>query len=113
MSSQAMTCLHVMRCAASVLGCLHVHVMSPFESIGDVRSKPDWRPPAPLYCYEKNCCPHPIAPSSSQTRANKYHGHAGSIMAHQWGQGERASETATRDQSMKRVYDHGPADEAV
>ena len=86
---------------------------SPFESIGDVRSKPHWRLPAPLYCYEKNCCPHPIAPSFSQTRANKYHGHADNIMAHKRGQGERASETATRDQSMKQVYHHGPASRLV
>ena len=109
-----MTCLHVMRCIASVLGCLHMHVMSPIREHWRCAVKAQLETTsATLYCYEKNCCPHPIAPSFSQTRANKYHGHAGIIMAHQWGQGERASETATRDQSMKRVYDHGPADEAV
>jgi hypothetical protein len=34
-------------------------------------------------------------------------------MAHKWGQEERASETATKDQSMKQVYHHGPPSRLV
>jgi hypothetical protein len=67
-----------------------MYIMSPIREHWQCAFKAPLERACPVVLFdEKNYCLHRIAPSSSHTCANKYHGHANNIMAHKWGQGER------------------------